>query len=121
MIYGFGTDIIEIARIKKAMERPHFCERVFSEEERQELTEKKAESAAACFCAKEAFSKALGTGIRGFRLCEVSLLHKENGQPYLFLSGSAKQLAEQLHIYAFHLSVSHTKTIATCSVIAEQQ
>lgn len=120
MIAGVGIDMVAIDRVKKAIQNAHFYERVFSQEERTELAEKKAESAAACFCAKEAFGKALGCGVRGFSLSEVSLLHHENGQPYLKLSGRAQALAQSSGITQFHASVSHTHHHAVCMVIAER-
>lgn len=68
------------------METPGFYEKVFGKRERAEFEKRGArlESLAAAFAAKEAFGKALGTGIRGFSLCEAEVLHKENGAPYLF-------------------------------------
>ena len=66
--------------------------------------------------AKEAFGKALGTGIRGFSLCEAEVLHKENGAPYLFLSGKAKAVSDKIHA-EFSLSLSHDGDYATAFVI----
>ena len=76
--------------MKHSLENPRFfmpC--IPGEQERQELEARRTplQSAAACFCAKEAFSKVLGTGVRGLFLTEVELLHRENGAPYLSLSG----------------------------------
>lgn len=121
MIYGIGIDMTEISRIKKAIQNEHFYHRVFSKEEQLELESKNIppQSAAACFAAKEAFSKAIGTGIRGFRLNEVSLLHTDLGKPYLLLFGQAKELAMKLQIKSFHVSVTHTKKLSLCQVIAE--
>lgn len=81
-----GTDIVKISRLEKALETPGFYEKVFGKSERAEFEKRGArlESLAAAFAAKEAFGKALGTGIRGFSLCEAEVLHKENGAPYLF-------------------------------------
>lgn len=70
----------------------------------------------AAFAAKEAFGKALGTGIRGFSLCEAEVLHKENGAPYLFLSGKAKAASDKIHA-EFSLSLSHDGDYATAFVI----
>lgn len=122
MIYGIGCDLIEIKRIEKAIKSEHFYERVFSLDEQHELSTKNnpPESVAACFAAKEAFSKAIGTGISGFSLNEISLLHHKNGKPFLVLSGKAKIVADNLSIKQFHVSVSHTKGNAMCVVIAEQ-
>ena len=75
-----GTDIVKISRLEKALETPGFYEKVFGKRERAEFEKRGArlESLAAAFAAKEAFGKALGTGIRGFSLCEAEVLHKEN-------------------------------------------
>ena len=122
MIYGIGCDMIEIHRVTKASESDHFKKRVFSKQEQEELFSKKnpPQSAAACFAAKEAFSKAIGTGIREFSLIDISLLHDEKGKPYLFLTGKAQAIANRLFIKQFHVSVSHTKSNVMCVVIAEK-
>jgi len=122
VIYGIGCDMTEIDRLKKAIESEHFYKRVFSEDERNELAIKNIppQSVAACFAAKEAFSKSIGTGVRGFGLHEISLLHTENGKPYLALSGQAKIIANNLQIKLFHVSVSHTGSQVMCVVVAEQ-
>ena len=117
-----GIDSVEINRIEKAMKNPRFCQRVFGEAENSLLAMRgfSAESAAACFCAKEAFSKAMGTGIRGFRLCEVELLRNELGAPYLQLSGNALKMALEKGL-RFSVSVTHTKELATVIVIGEKE
>ena len=113
-----GTDLIEIARVARALEKPHFVQRVFGEEERAELQARgfPAQSAAVCFCAKEAFGKALGRGIDGFSLQEVQLLHRPSGQPYLALSGRAAALAGA---YRFSVSAAHTREYATVTLVGE--
>lgn len=108
-----GIDSVEIARIEKSLDIKGFRERVFSAEEIGLL--KKTESYAANFAAKEAFSKALGTGIRGFSLNEISVLRDELGAPYLKLTGNAAVAAKGLN---FTVSLTHTKTTATAIVIA---
>lgn len=117
MSFYVGTDLLEIKRIENCLKNPRFLLRVFGERERQELEARgmPPQSAAACFCAKEAFSKVLGTGIRGFSLAEVELLHRESGEPYLHLSGKALSLAEGL---TFSVSISHTDNYAVAMLIA---
>lgn len=118
-MYSVGIDMIEIERIEKSILSERFLKTTFGKQELKEFEQKnfKAESLAGAFCAKEAFAKAIKTGLSGFKLCEVELLHKENRAPYLCLSGSAKRKAEELGL-EFDVSVSHTKTIATAVVIA---
>lgn len=112
-----GIDTVEISRIEHSLESESFKRLVYGSEELKELENKKAESFAGAFCAKEAFSKALGTGIRGFSLCEVQVLHDEYGAPYFSLSGNAKKIAREKGL-EFTLSITHTDTLATASVIA---
>ena len=112
-----GIDLIEIKRIEKSLQSESFLNEVYGADERKELEGKRAESYAAAFCAKEAFSKALGTGVRGFLLSEVEVLHKENGMPYLKLSGRAKEKAEEMNL-EFSLSITHTDEYAAAVVTA---
>ena len=113
-----GIDHIEIARIAKAMQNPRFLTRYFGHRELAYLAQKKIPpaSVAAGFCAKEAFAKALGTGIRGFTLREVELLRAENGRPYLAFSGKAAALVESSGLH-FEVSISHDKQYALAQVI----
>ena len=114
-----GIDLIEIHRIERSLQNDYFIKRVFGEHEIAELTGRSypPESAAAAFAAKEAFSKSIGTGVKGFSLTEVELLHDENGAPYLLLSGKAKQIANEKR-FGFSVSISHTRELATAIVIA---
>lgn len=119
MIYGIGIDTAEVSRIEKSMGREGFREKCFTREELKELGRKKTESAAACFAAKEAFFKALGTGFYPSQLLEVSLLHKENGAPYLALCGGAKTACDENSLRC-HVSVTHEAGLATCIVLLEK-
>ena len=121
-MFSVGIDSIEICRIEKAMKNPRLCRRVFGEAEYSLLAMRgfSAQSAAASFCAKEAFSKALGTGIRGFRLSEVELLRDDVGAPFLQLSGNALKIARERGL-RFSVSVTHTRELATVIVIAEKE
>ena len=112
-----GIDSVEIERIEKSLGIKGFKERVFSEEEIELLDAKggHTQSYAANFAAKEAFSKALGTGMRGISWTEIAVLRDELGAPYLKLSGNALNVAKEL---AFTVSLTHTKTTATAIVIA---
>ena len=73
---------------------------------------------AARFAAKEAFAKALGTGIRGFSLTEVEVSSDDDGRPFLVFHGRAEKLAEGLR---FHLSMSHERNAAVAVVVAEHE
>ena len=108
--------MVEIDRIKKSVSRESFIKRVFSEDELEYFSTKASpyESMAANWAAKEAFSKALGTGVRGFELKEVSCLRDELGAPYLRLCGKAAEAAEGL---TFSVSLTHTKEYASAVVL----
>lgn len=116
--YTIGLDMIEIARIQKCMGSSRFMERVFSPAERELFASRgyAPQTVAANFCAKEAFSKALGTGIRGFSLTEVSLLRDELGKPFLVLEGRAERIAQERSL-SFSVSVTHTREYASAVVI----
>ena len=111
---SIGTDLAEVARIRKAMENPRFLVEFFTEAERSYILARHApeQSAAGAWAAKEAFSKAVGTGVRGWSLREVEVLHD------LQLHGRA---ARQFAGYAFSLSISHTAAMASAVVLAEKQ
>jgi len=101
------------------MQSPRFLTRVFSDAENILFQSRgfSAQTVAVNFCAKEAFSKAIGTGIRGFSLNEVSALRDELGKPYLQLSGKAKEIAEEKRL-VFDVSLTHTGEYAAAVVIA---
>jgi holo-[acyl-carrier protein] synthase len=119
MIYGVGIDIIEIERFEHNLLKQRFHSKVYGQQELEYLLLKnKSESFAASFCAKEAFAKALGTGIKGFKLSEVQVLRNDIGKPYYKLDGAALLLTQQANI-TFSLSISHSKHYATAVAIAE--
>lgn len=79
-MFKVGTDIVKISRIEKSIQSQHFLESVFTEKERE--YSKKAENYAGLFAAKEAYFKALKTGINA-PLNSVEILHSESGSPYI--------------------------------------
>ncbi len=122
MIKGIGIDIVEVERIASAIERygEKFLQRIFNETERAhcERSEKfKCQRYAARFAAKEAFSKAIGTGITdGFAFKLIGIINEENGKPQLQLFGIMQERWGQ---YTFNVSLSHTDSIATAIIVAE--
>jgi holo-[acyl-carrier protein] synthase len=124
MIFGIGTDVIEVERVKQKVEAGKgFKEKVFSKNEiiYCESQTFKAENYAARFAAKEAFFKALGTGWIGEMMFhEVEVLKDEMGKPAIVLSGKAKEFAKSKGIKGVHLSLSHIKTIAQAFVVLEK-
>ena len=121
MIIGLGTDIIEIERIKKAVAKKNFLNNVFTETEKnycESRGKNSAASFAARFAAKEAFFKALGTGIFT-RLTDVEIVNDERGAPKIFLHGKAAALAETKRVEKISVSLSHSKDFATAVCILE--
>jgi holo-[acyl-carrier protein] synthase len=114
-----GVDIIEIARIERALSDfgERFLQRVFTERERERYGSRISELAAR-FAAKEATSKALGTGIRGIRWREMEIVANARGKPVLILHGSAAERAEALGLVAFDVSLTHSRTEAMAFVVA---
>ena len=122
MILGTGCDLAEVDRIRRALERKGFRERVFTPSEIEYCTgaqRDRAERYAARFAAKEAFLKALGTGLRGGWLQEISIERDGLGKPRIVLSGYFAQAAEKLGVEQIHLTLSHTQTAAMAVVILE--
>ena len=121
MIKGIGTDITEIPRIAEMLKDTRFLEKYFSEAERAMFASKKhrASSVAANFAAKEAFSKALGTGVRGFNLCDIEVLRNALGMPYIVLHNQAKVIADGMGVTHIHVSLSHSDDNAIAFVVVE--
>jgi holo-[acyl-carrier protein] synthase len=124
MIYGIGTDIIEVNRIHHSLEHePGLREKLFTTDEIVycEGMKYKQQFYAARFTAKEAFLKALGTGWRfGISFTDIEILHDKLGNPYISLSGKAKEIAEKRGIENIHVSMSHLREMATSIVILEK-
>lgn len=122
MIFGIGTDIVQVSRMNKWGENHEMIERFFNP---AEIMEKGSDSAknqhyAARFAAKEAFSKALGTGITGFSLQDVYITNDKSGKPILNVKDSAADvLKEKCGECKIHVSLSHEKEYATAFVIIE--
>jgi holo-[acyl-carrier protein] synthase len=123
-ILGHGIDFIETDRIAamQAKHGEHFLHRVFTPGELAHcLGAKRAtEHLAGRFAAKEAILKALGTGWRGgIAWTDMEVLPDPAGKPCVTLTGECAQLANQMGIRHWHLSISHLKAIAMASAIAE--
>ena len=120
-ITGLGVDIVEIDRMRRALERtPAMKERVFSAAEREycDARNKPEIHYAMRFAAKEAVLKALGTGFSGMRFTDVEVERDDRGRPVPRLSGRAAEVAEVRGIVELHLSLSFTHTTAVASAVA---
>ncbi len=128
MIIGIGTDLIEIERIENIYDKykEKFLNRVFSKEEIKysQSKNKKQEiikSLSARFAAKEAFSKALGTGFRdGINMKDISVSLDEYGKPDINVEGKSVELMKNMGINGIHVSLSHVKDYATAMVVLEK-
>lgn len=121
MIKGIGTDIVEIVRVEKAILKPGFLERYFTESEISQYKAKgsKAQSIAANFAGKEAAAKAMGTGFSGFSAREMEILKDQNGAPFVRMHGKCREICENIGIDEIHISLSHSRTYATAFAVAE--
>lgn len=121
MITGLGVDIVEIDRMREALERrPRMKERLFSADERRYCDKRSRPEVhyALRFAAKEAVLKALGTGFSGMRFTDVEVVREGSGRPVPKLSGRAAEVAEELGVVEMHLSLSFTHTTAVASAVA---
>ena len=126
MIFGIGTDIVEYARIERMHARygDRFAERVLS---RRELSDYQASSDAARFlakrfAAKEAFAKAVGSGLREpVSLRRISVTHDGLGKPVLQFDEILRSRLAQLGISGHHLSVSDERNMVVAFVVLETE
>lgn len=120
-MYTIGIDMTTVSRIKKSMENPRFAPFVFGEKERELFCAQnpKYHSLAANFAAKEAFAKALGSGVRGFGLNEVEVLRDDMGAPYFAFSGKALEIVLSGG-YTAQVSLSHEGDAAIAMVLLEK-
>ena len=123
-ILGLGIDIIEIDRIEKVMERtPRFLERNFTEKEIEyfKANNLRSESIAGNFAAKEAISKAIGTGIRGFNLKDIEILRDDLGKPIVNTYNNLNDICIKYSVKEIKVSISHSENyaVANCLIITE--
>lgn len=121
MAAGIGVDMLEIARMERAIKRrPSFLKRVFTDEERVycDSCARPAEHYAARFAAREAVLKALGTGFsEGIGFKDVSVTNDEWGKPIAVLSGRAAEVAAERGVQEVALSLSHTRDVAVANAV----
>jgi holo-[acyl-carrier protein] synthase len=124
MIFGIGTDIIEVNRMEKHLEKNDaLMKKLYTEAEQKYCSKGKVtkyQCFAARFAAKEAFFKALGTGYRyGMAFHEIEILNDELGKPYINPHGKVMEYLEKQKIKNIHLSISHVKEMANAFVVLE--
>ena len=124
MIFGIGVDAVAIVRMQNNIKRygQRFAGRILSQQELKEYSASHmpANYLAKHFAAKEAISKALGTGIRkGVSFRNISIKHDELGKPELIYNGSVKDFIESRKIVNTHLSITDEKDYAFACVVLE--
>ena len=121
-LFGVGTDIIQVNRLKKSLNKKSFLSRIYSKEEIIKCKRRKINSNcfAKRFAAKEAFSKALGTGIsKGINFNEIVVLNEKSGKPYIKLVNKTKKIVERKikkKRYKISLSIADEKDYAVAFV-----
>ncbi len=123
-VHGIGVDLVENARIEHSLERfgERFLRRVFTagEIEYSQSMKYPARHLAARFAAKEAVSKAFGTGIgKSMGWKDIDVRRKESGEPYVVLGGGAKTLAEERNVTKVSITLSHTEHHAMAMIVVE--
>lgn len=117
MIHGIGIDIIELHRIQKSMENIRFVDRILTNREKDlfltlENKKRKAEFLAGRFAAKEAFAKAVGTGIGKLSFHHMEVLPDKKGAPHMNAEGYER--------YRVFLSITHSEEYAVAQVVIEE-
>jgi holo-[acyl-carrier protein] synthase len=122
VIIGIGVDVVHVHRMERWRKTPGLLERFFHPEE---LTESLAKgkgadlSLAARFAAKEAFGKALGTGLMGIVLKDIMVKNRHNGQPEIRVFGSALEALIKSGAGRVHISLTHERDNAIAMVVLE--
>ena len=122
MIIGIGIDAVNIERFNRWKDKPRLFNRFFHHDEIETANKRgymKIHSLAARFAAKEAFGKALGTGLAGFSLKECAVLNNSRGKPDLVLHGRAKQAFEAIGGNRHFVALTHEHEYAIAVVVIE--
>ena len=120
MIVGIGNDIIEIERVEKAISKEGFIAKVYTQREIENIVKRgnRTETYAGIFSAKEAISKAIGTGVREFALTDLEILNDDLGKPYVIVSDKLKKIIQRKkENYQIEIAISHSKKYATAMAI----
>ena len=128
-IVGVGIDLVDVARMKQALDSgtlgERFKRRVFTDDERAYCEARglqAAQSYAARFAAKEAVKKALGARARfGFAWPEIEVVRLSSGAPQIVLHGRTKAMAESMGASVIHLSLSHIEDVAVAHAVVERE
>jgi holo-[acyl-carrier protein] synthase len=122
MIVGIGVDVVHVDRLKRWLKIPGLPERYFHPEELSSALAKGmgAElSLAARFAAKEAFGKALGTGLAGIVLKDIMVANRHNGRPEIEIFGTARAALKKRGADRVHVSLTHERDNAIAMIVLE--
>ena len=120
MIVGIGNDIIEIERVEKAISKEGFIAKVYTQRDIENIVKRgnRTETYAGIFSAKEAISKAIGTGVREFALTDLEILNDNLGKPYVIVSDKLNKIIQRKkENYQIEIAISHSKKYATAMAI----
>jgi len=119
-MHCIGTDIIEVTRIREALDRwgERFLNRIYTGTELK-LCKNKPERLASRFAGKEAVMKALGTGAKGINWREIEIASEPGGKPVVCLYGKAREKADSLGLDELAISLSDSKEYAVAFVVGE--
>jgi holo-[acyl-carrier protein] synthase len=120
-VLGVGIDLCDVERLRESMARtPGMRKRLFSEAEQAycERRSDPAERYAARFAAKEAVLKAMGVGLGACALYDIVVVNESSGEPRLRLRDSAAKLAAAKGVVGWHLSLTHTSSLAQATALA---
>ena len=123
MITGIGIDIVNVKRMEKWYSNTGLLERYFHPQELVVIHSQKksaVQSLAGRFAAKEAFGKALGTGLTDILLKDIMVTNNNNGKPEIQVFGSAKKALEKSGANKMHVSLSHERDNAIALIIMEK-
>ena len=125
MIYGIGVDLVHIPRIERVIKRwgGRFVDRIFTPEESERCLARPSPYSAFAlrFAAKEAFSKAMGLGMRkGLRWRDIEVFNHSSGKPGLRLHGVPSRLCSEESISGIHLSLSDEGEYCVAMVVLER-
>lgn len=118
---GVGIDAVDVARFRQVLERrPAIRQRLFTDGELDTLSKRNDPTAslAARFAVREATMKALGVGLGAFDFKDVWVENLSSGAPMLQVTGRAQEIARERGVSQFHVSISHTETVAMAVVAA---
>ena len=123
MILGIGMDLCRIDRLEQAVAKPHFLSRVYTPREQARITDasekRRGEIAAGLFAAKEAVSKALGTGISGFGFSDIEIQPNALGKPECTLHGKARERLDAMGGKNIFITITHESGMAAATAVIE--